>query len=127
MKIQDLFTDFYSATSTLSTQVRYVNYSLIAVCWILSGQAVSGIKEGYSTVLLYIVLSLALDIFQYLWQSIATWTFIRPLEKKEVITKEVRDDYLFPRYIFNVTWLFFSCKVICALIAVILLIIKLLN
>ena len=50
MKIQDLFTDFYSATSTLSTQVRYVNYSLIAVCWILSGQAVSGIKEGYSTI-----------------------------------------------------------------------------
>lgn len=124
MTIKELLEESNSASDTLSTQVRYVNYGFIAVCWILSGQAISGIKELYSWILLFIVLSLFFDVLQYLWQSVISGCYIRSLEKKNLNAGEDRKDFLFPSYIGVVSWILFVLKVLFTLVAAVLLIVK---
>lgn len=122
MNTRQLFNHFNVATDTLSNQVRYVNYGLIAVLWILSGNAISGLKmEGNDVILFFVVLSLFLDICQYIWKSVSIWIYVRGLEKVEDETGKKKDDYKFPPYISSWTWVFFITKVVSCLVACYLL------
>lgn len=124
MTIKELLEESNIASGTLSAQVRYVNYGFIAVCWILSGQAIKGIKEFCSLILLFIVLSLLFDILQYLWQSVTSGCYIRSLEKKNPNAGEDRKDFLFPSYIGVVSWILFGLKIVFTLVAAVLLLVK---
>ena len=76
MAHEDLSESFKSSTETLSNQVRYVNYSLIAVVWLLGGNAVSGLMtNGNGLILLFILLSLFLDLCQYIWNTVAIFCY----------------------------------------------------
>ena len=126
MKVSELFESFNDSTSTLSNQVRHVNYSLIAVVWILSGGAVSGLKmDGNGTILLLILLSLFLDICQYAWTSVTVWFHARRIEKEEQKTGIQSGGHLYPIYISRVNWGFFIAKIASCFIACVLLAIKL--
>ncbi len=121
MKVSELFKSFDSATDTLSNQVRHVNYSLIAVVWILSGSAASGLTmDGNGIILLFILLSLFLDICQYAWTSITIWFYARGLEKEEEKTGN-EGDYLYPIYISRGNWIIFITKILCCLTACVML------
>ena len=128
MKVSELFESFNDSTSTLSNQVRHVNYSLIAVVWILSGGAVSGLKmDGNGTILLLILLSLFLDICQYAWTSVTVWFHARRIEKEEQKTGVESDDHLYPMYISWGNWAFFIAKIASCLLACVLLAVRLLK
>ena len=61
----DLDESFKSSTLPLNSQNRYVNYSLIAVVWLLGGNAVSSLMtNGNGLILLFILLLLFLDLCQ---------------------------------------------------------------
>ena len=76
MAHEDLSESFKSCTETLSNQVRYVNYSLIAVVWLLGGNAVSGLMtNGNGLILLFILLSLFLDLCQYIWNTVTIFCY----------------------------------------------------
>lgn len=126
MRVSELYEVFHDSTDTLSTQVRYVNYGFIAVIWILSGQQIDGLKDN-GQILFFVVLSLALDLLQYIWKSVAVWLFARNKEKKEQENQQENDNYLFPGYIFVGTWLLFIFKILSTIAAAILLVIKLCN
>lgn len=128
MNTREMFESFDDATETLSNQVRYVNYSLIAVLWIISHQTVSELlmKEN-AIVLLLVVLSLLFDLLQYVWKSFTIWKYARAIEMKEQESGIESDDHLFPLYISNGTWGFFIAKIIACLAACVLLVVKLLH
>ena len=122
MKVSELFESFNDSTSTLSSQVRHVNYSLIAVVWILSGGAESNLKmDGDGTILLLILLSLFLDICQYLWTSVTVWFHVRRIEKIEQKTGVESDSHLYPVYISRVNWLIFIAKIVSCIAACVML------
>ncbi len=71
MEQEELNDSFKYSTETLSNQVRYVNYCLIAVVWILSGSAISGLtNNGNGLILGLIILSLFLDLCQYIGNTV---------------------------------------------------------
>jgi hypothetical protein len=120
MAHEDLSESFKSSTETLSNQVRYVNYSLIAVVWLLGGNAVSGLMtNGNGLILLFILLSLFLDLCQYIWTSVAIWHHNRrhnlPVGIAAKIAVPKHD------YIAIVTWTFYVAKVIACLTACVML------
>lgn len=120
MNIRELFDVFNDSSETLSNQVRYINYGLIAVVWIISGQELASLSSYYC-ILLFIVASLGLDIFQYIWKSLNVWFFARCKEKYEQKNKTESDEYEFPLYIPIGTWCFFILKIISSFIAAVLL------
>lgn len=128
MNTREMFESFDDATETLSNQVRYVNYSLIAVLWIISHQTVSELlmKEN-AIVLLLVVLSLFLDILQYVWKSITVWCYTRGIEKKEQKTGIESQDHLFPLFISYGSWFFFITKILACLAACVIIAVQLLS
>lgn len=128
MNTGEMFESFDDATETLSNQVRYVNYSLIAVLWIISHQTVSELlmKEN-AIVLLLVVLSLLLDLLQYVWKSFTIWKYARGIEKKEHESGIESGDHLFPLYISNGTWVLFIAKIIACLAACVIIAVQLLS
>lgn len=125
MNTREMFESFDDATETLSNQVRYVNYSLIAVLWIISHQTVTELLEENALVLFFIVLSLFLDILQYVWKSLTVWIYTRGIEKKEQKTGIESQDHLFPLYISRGTWAFFIAKIVACLAACIMVVVSL--
>ena len=124
MAQEDLSASFHSSTETLSSQVRYVNYGLIAVVWVLCGNAVSGLKtDNNGLILFFIVLSLSLDMCQYIWTSFAIW-FHNRLHN---LPAGVAADIAVPKhdYIAIVTWAFYVAKIIACLTACVLVAVRL--
>lgn len=136
MAHEDLSESFKSSTETLSNQVRYVNYSLIAVVWLLGGNAVSGLMtNGNGLILLFILLSLFLDLCQYIWTSVTTWHYMKKDRLSVPVAAAIARDLkkpaspapmIVPAYIPNGTWAFFIAKVIACLSACVLLAVRLL-
>lgn len=124
MAQEDLSASFHSSTETLSNQVRYVNYSLIAVVWLLGGNAVSGLMtNGNGLILLFILLSLFLDLCQYIWTSVAIWHHNRRHNSPVGIAAKIA----VPKhdYIAIVTWAFYVAKIIACLTACVLVAVRL--
>ena len=134
MAHEDLSESFHSSTETLSNQVRYVNYSLIAVVWLLGGNAVSGLMtNGNGLILLLILLSLFLDLCQYIWTSVAIWDYNRRHKIPGRIAARIAPQQKPATsshgsgYIATGTWVFYVAKIIACLAACVLLAIKLIG
>ena len=91
MAHEDLSESFKSSTETLSNQVRYVNYGLIAVVWILSGNAFSGLTtDGNGIILALIISSLFLDLCQYIWNTVTIFCYHQFSQKDKKGSKRIR-------------------------------------
>ena len=139
MAQEDLSASFHSSTETLSNQVRYVNYSLIAVVWLLGGNAVSGLMtNGNGLILLFILLSLFLDLCQYIWSSVTIWYFMRKNKFSAPVAASLSAEsntaastssipMLIPAYIPKGTWVFYIAKLAACLIACVMLVVRLIR
>lgn len=121
MKVSEKFDEFNEASGTLSGLIRGVNYSIIAIVWILSKENLNNIPQ-YSTIVACAILSLLLDVFQYLWKSITIYISARKSE--EVDPTGADENHLFPRYITVGTWIFMGGKIVSCILCAILLLIK---
>ena len=137
MSHEDLSSSFHSSTETLSNQVRYVNYGLIAVVWVLCGNAVSGLKtDNNGLILFFIVLSLFLDMCQYIWSSVTMWCFMRKNKFSAPVAASLSAEsntaaspspapVHIPAYIPNGAWVFYIAKLLACLTACAMLAIRL--
>ena len=64
MTIKEFRESYHSVTDKASSLCRSTNYSLIAIVWILCKEDVNNIPS-YRCVLIWLLLSLSLDYFQY--------------------------------------------------------------
>jgi hypothetical protein len=65
MKLINILNDYHKDTEKASNIARSVNYSLIAICWIMSKESIEILKDEYKTILLIVLLSLLADFLQY--------------------------------------------------------------
>lgn len=121
MKVSEKFNEFNEASGTLSGLIRGVNYSIIAIVWILSKEDINNISL-YSIIVFCAILSLLLDVSQYLWKTITIYISARKSEK--IDPNGEKNDHLFPKYITIVTWLFMGCKIASCILSAILLLVK---
>lgn len=124
MNVSDKNDEFNEASSTLSSLIRGVNYSFVAIVWILSKENVNNINQ-FSWIILLSVSSLIFDICQYLWKTISTWFSFRKSERED--PDENESNHFFPYIIPIVTWIFMGLKIICCLISSIILIKKIVS
>ena len=126
MNVNEMFEVFNDTTDTLSTQVRYVDYGFIAVIWIMCGQKIECLMDN-GLILLFVVLSLAFDIAQYIWKSLTVWILTRRNEVIEQKTRQKLNSYVFPNYIHRGTWAFFILKVLSTITAAVMLVIRIIQ
>ncbi len=139
MEQEELNDSFKYSTETLSNQVRYVNYSLIAVVWILSGSAISGLtNNGNGLILGLIILSLFLDLCQYIWNTVTILCHQRFVKKNNsksvessasVFYELMPSSYLtgVPKYITYGSAVFFFAKLASCLTACVMLGVRLIG
>ena len=65
MTLKEFRESYYNATGKASDLARSTNYSLIAIVWVLCGQDLAKVSS-YRCVLIWLLLSLAIDYVQYL-------------------------------------------------------------
>jgi hypothetical protein len=73
MKISEIKSDYYEATSKLSDVVRQLNFAGVAIYWLIRvGKETGGINYSPSLrwPLALFVTSLAFDLFQYFYKSL---------------------------------------------------------
>lgn len=121
MKVSEKFDEFNEAAGTLSGVLRGVNYSIIVSVWILSKEEINYISP-YSIIVVCAILSLLLDVLQYLWKSINIYISARKSEN--IDPNGDKDDHLFPKYITVGTWIFMGCKIASCILSAILLLVK---
>lgn len=124
MKVSEKFDEFNEASGTLSGLIRGVNYSIIAIVWILSKEEINNISP-YSIIVVCAILSLLLDVLQYLWKAINIYISARKSEK--IDPNGEKDDHLFPKYITVGTWIFMGCKMASCILSAILLLVKIIQ
>lgn len=64
MTLKEFRDSYHNATSKASDLARNTNYSLIAIIWVLCGQYLEKVSS-YRCVLIWLLLSLAIDYVQY--------------------------------------------------------------
>lgn len=92
MRIGDIRKEYHEATGKASALLRNINYSLIAIVWILCNEKTSNLPH-YKYLLLLLVLSLAIDFLQYFAKSFIGQCIYQKREKEEgkLAMKERRD------------------------------------
>ena len=65
MTLKEFRESYHNATGKASDLTRSTNYSLIAIVWVLCGQDLAKVSS-YRCVLIWLLLSLAIDYVQYL-------------------------------------------------------------
>lgn len=115
MTINDLKAEYLKSSSKTSELTRNVNYSCIALVWILCGQDLSKVTE-YKFVLLFLLLSLLCDFFQYLWKTLTVCIDYKIKYNK---IRHDSDDVEFSSYIQYGTWFFLTLKIVFAFVAVV--------
>lgn len=129
MKLKDILSQYKEDTAKASDICRQTNYSLIAVCWILSNESVDNLRS-FKIVLFFVVTSLYFDFIQY---------FVRGfLEKKHYSEEEekakdengkINEEYDAAPYPKNInstsTWLY-RIKIIFSVLALLSLVLRLL-
>lgn len=90
MTLKEFRESYHSITDKASTLARGTNYSLIAIVWILCDENISNI-DSFKWVLLWLLLSLVMDFFQYLVPAIIGTIKYR-CEEKKVKDKSQIDD-----------------------------------
>ena len=129
MKLDDILKQKSTDTGKVSEQVRAINYSLIAICWILANQDFDKLQEVLWP-LAIIGCSLLLDILQYFIRGEYLERFFNKQEKnwKKVKNSVKWDDYEaedYPIGLSRFCYCFYIGKTLLTIFAVILLIMKL--
>lgn len=117
MKLSEQLSEFYAHSTKISDLVRSINYSLIALVWILSGKDTCGLI-GYKNVILGILISLSLDFVHYCWLAINTFIAYKRNEKKY---RDGDSKVSYPNYIEIGSWLIFFLKAAAMIYAVVTL------
>lgn len=129
MRLSDILSQYKLDTTKASDICRQANYSLIAVCWVLSNESVDGLLS-FKTVLFFVVLSLYFDFIQYFYRGIIEKKHYGEEEEKAMDENGViNEDYDAAPYPISMnrisTWLYYT-KIICSFSALIILILQLL-
>ena len=126
MTLKDFRESYHDATSKASELARSTNYSLIAIIWVLCGQDF-GKVSSYRCVLIWLLLSLAIDYVQYLIMALFGTIKYR-YEESKVKDKSKIDETPtkgYPEITPYLTTFCFIMKFVFAIVAVICLITKL--
>lgn len=128
MTLKDFRENYHGATSKASELARSTNYSLIAIIWVLCGQDLEKVS-AYKWVLIWLLLSLAIDYMQYLIMALFGTIKYR-YEESKVKDKSKIDETPtngYPEITPYLTTFCFIFKFVFALIAVCCLVCKLSN
>jgi hypothetical protein len=114
MKLQEAKEAFYDSTEKLSENIRKLVLAGVAIIWIfkVADKTAAGIifSPALLPPLAAFVLSLVLDIGQYLYQGTAWWLYYRRMHKKGIGD----DDEISPSGSLNlITFVLFYMKVFC--------------
>lgn len=121
-KLSDYKTVYEEASSKVSDLTRQMALAGIAIIWIFRQPDLNGkiICSELVPPLIFFVASLSLDILQYIYKTIAWWIFFRINELKKK-RKDI-DPPIQANPVMNLpTWSFFFLKVVCLIIAYILI------
>lgn len=117
MKVNDLKQAFYDASEKLSDICRPLCFAGIAVVWMLKTKPDENGGIEFSEVLLLplacFVISLGLDLFQYIYKTLAFYIYYLYKDCKE---KTPSADFRIISAVNFPTWLFFGSKIIAILI-----------
>ena len=115
-KLSEYKNDYYYFTGKLSEINRQIAFAGIALIWIFKNGENSNLKIENELILpaILIVLSLAFDIFQYIYQSI-TWSIFYTYYNRKNKSEEKKIKS--PEYLNYPSWFFFIVKVILVLLA----------
>lgn len=128
MKLGTLKEDYHKRTEKASDVARVTNYSLIAIVWVLCGQDINNVSS-YKWVLIWLLLALVMDYFQYLVPGlIGTFTYRigenKNIDKKSLDEVEV-DGY--PNCTPYITITLFILKFVFSITAVIWLLCRVIH
>ena len=128
MTLKEFRESYHNATGKASELARSTNYSLIAIVWVLCGQELDKVAN-YRCVLIWLLLSLAIDYLQYLIMALLGTLKYR-CEENKVKDKSKIDETVtngYPEITPYLTTTCFILKFVFALIAVCCLVGKLTN
>ncbi len=120
--LMDWLAEFYDDTSKISELNRNLAFAGIGLIWIFKNTETSNslIPIELHCPLKFLILSLFADLVQYLWRAISIYINYRIFESKylkKIISDNDLNNIVMPRYISNVTWLFFVLKLSFIVIA----------
>lgn len=119
MTIKEFRESYHGVTDKASSLCRSTNYSLIAIVWILCKEDVNNILS-YRCALIWLLLSLSLDYFQYFIMALIGAIKYR-IEERNVQDKSKLDDAVtegYPEYTPYISLCCFVLKFFFAIIAV---------
>lgn len=128
MTLKEFRESYHKATGKASDLARSTNYSLIAIIWVLCGQDLDKVPN-YRWVLIWLLLSLAIDYVQYLIMALFGTIKYR-LDENKVRDKSKIDETPtdgYPEITPLLTTACFVLKFVFALVAVCCLVCKLTN
>lgn len=109
-KLSEYKNDYYFFTGKLSDINRQIAFAGVALIWIFKESKAGEIKIEEDLLLpaILIVIALAFDLFQYIYQSI-TWTIFYTYYKRK--GKAEDEKIKSPEYLNYLAWFFFIIKV----------------
>ena len=128
MTLKEFRASYHNATGKASDLARSTNYSLIAIVWVLCGQDLEKVSS-YRCVLIWLLLSLAIDYVQYLIMALFGMMKYR-YEECKVRDKSKIDETPtngYPEITPYLTTACFVFKFVFALVAVCCLVCKLIH
>lgn len=128
MTLKEFRESYHNATGKASDLARSTNYSLIAIVWVLCGQDLEKVSS-YRCVLVWLLLSLAIDYVQYLIMALFGMMKYRYEESKVRDQSKIDETPTngYPEITPYLTTACFVLKFVFSLIAVCCLVCKLKN
>lgn len=115
MKLSDVKSIYKNSSAKVSNYTRNINYSLIALVWILSGNDMSRITN-YREILVLVLFSLVFDFLQYLIKTILVWITYKQLDRE--LNGDEDKEVRCPSYIQWIIWSCWFIKIITMISAV---------
>lgn len=118
--LSDFRNEYFDASVKASEINRSLGLAAVAIVWTFTKNTSEGelqISWQLKWGLMYVVIALVLDLFQYLWRTISIAIFYRVNEKrldkiKDIIEREKEsEDIDYPIYLKNINWIFFGLKI----------------
>ena len=119
--LEDYLTELYELTAKASEITRNLSLAAIAIIWIFKNPEHSQklLDSTLVVPLKWVVISLIIDLSQYIFMSMSVKIFHRVNERrllKAKITKTQSENLLYPTFLENLTWLFFIAKIATMLV-----------
>lgn len=112
MTVNDIKNTYLTATGKVSDYTRSINYSAIAMVWVLCDQNLGKIGQ-FKSILACFFISLICDYFQYLWKAIVVWLQYKSEDNK--VNQDENSEVRYWGFIQFGSWTFFIAKVVAAI------------